>query len=344
MQLSIKYRLVFRYSAHIVFWLFAWLFFVFYYKRYGEINSYTLIASILNLVISAATVYTYNYFIIPKYLLTNKVLKFVMVSLISIILFVYLQLLLTISVLIKLLYTEQNLFPALIDVLMLFLNIIFIVLLAISIKFYKRWTEKEHKTQIIQREKVEAELQMLKTQINPHFLFNTLNSIYVLALRNDNKTADTVLQLSDILDYILYKINEPKVVYTDELHIVENYINLEKIRFGNRVEVELNSQVNDKDLKIAPMLIIPFVENAFKHGVGKSMEKSWIKIHISDDSQYLKIEVMNSKKPDAVKAKSSGIGIKNTTKRLNLLFSESYTLEKIDSQYNYQIKLIIPKL
>lgn len=253
------------------------------------------------------------------------------------------QLLLTVLLVIKLLFAEQTLFPKMIDVVMLFFNIFFIVFIAISIKFYKRWSDKDQKSQIMQKEKVEAELQMLKTQINPHFLFNTLNSIYVLAMRNAEKTADTVLQLSDILDYILYKINKPQVPYSDELHIIENYINLEKIRFSERVEVELKSEVKTHNIEIPPMLILPFVENAFKHGVGKSIEKSWIRIYITENDFSLIIEVSNSKNPNIIKNGSSGIGMANTLKRLSLLYGESFNFEKIDTQYNFQIKLSIPK-
>lgn len=343
MNYNLNYNKTLRILTHLVFWLFVWLFFIFYYYRYGALNNHTLLASLLNLILAVVTVYTFNYYLIPRFLLHNKIGKFVLLSVVAVILFVYLQLLLTISLLIKLLYTEQSLFPQMIDVLILFLNLFFIVFIAISIKFYKRWNERDQKTQLIQKEKVEAELQMLKTQINPHFLFNTLNSIYVLALRNADRTAESVLQLSDILDYILYKVNKPKVLFYDELHIIENYISLEKIRFAERVEVDLNSEVKNNALEIPPMLIIPFVENAFKHGVGKSMEKSWIKILIKEDENNLNIEVSNSKKPSISNSKSSGIGLVNTLKRLSILYGESFNFEKIDAQYNYQIKLSIPK-
>jgi sensor histidine kinase YesM len=344
LELKFNSRKLFRSGIHIIFWICAWLFFLFYYERYSEVNIYTIVASLVNLAVAIGTVYTFNYYLIPRFLLKERHIKFIAFSVIAIIIFIYLQLMLTVILFIKLLYTEQTLFPKMIDVVMLFFNLFFIVFIAISIKFYKRWTEKDHKSQVIQREKVEAELQMLKTQINPHFLFNTLNSIYVLALRNAEKTAETVLQLSDILDYILYKLNEPTVLFSDELHIIENYISLEKIRFADRVELNLKVEVNDKDLKIPPMLIIPFVENAFKHGVGKSMDKSWINIEIRDTDDFLNIDVGNSRKPGVQKSKSSGIGLENTIKRLNILYNNNYTFDKIETEYNYQIKLQLPKM
>lgn len=337
-----KYKIL-RIVIHVLFWLCALLFFVFYYQRYSVINFYTVVAAFVNLIVAIITVYSFNYYLIPKFLLSKQHLKFILYSIIAIIAFVYIQLLLTVLLVIKLLFAEQTLFPKMIDVVMLFFNIFFIVFIAISIKFYKRWSERDRKSELMQKEKVEAELQMLKTQINPHFLFNTLNSIYVLALKNAEKTAETVLQLSDILDYILYKINKPRVLLSDELHIIDNYIKLEKIRFTDRVEIDINRQIYNSNLQIPPMLILPFVENAFKHGVGKSMDKSWIKIYIKENEAHIDIEVSNSKKPVGVKSESSGIGLSNTLKRLTILYGENFNFDKIDTQYNFQVKLSIPK-
>jgi sensor histidine kinase YesM len=187
-----------RKSLHILFWFCAWLFFIFYYKRYSEVNVYTFVASIINLVAAIATVYTFNYYLIPKILLKNNWKKFIAFAFVAIVLFFYIELLLTLLLVVKLLSAEHGLFPEMIDVVMLFFNMFFVVFIAIAIKFYKRWSEKDFREQKIQKEKVETELQMLKTQINPHFLFNTLNSIYVLAMKNSDQTANTVMKLSDI--------------------------------------------------------------------------------------------------------------------------------------------------
>ena len=150
---------------------------------------------------------------------------------------------------------------------------------------------------------------MLKTQINPHFLFNTLNSIYVLAMKKSEQTANTVMKLSDILDYILYKIDAPRIPLSTEIQIIENYIELEKIRFTDRVTLNFTSAFQSKDIQIPPMLIIPFIENAFKHGVAKSMEKSWIKVSIQETGQRLNIAVSNSKGQSPTKSEAGGIGL-----------------------------------
>ena len=285
---------------------------------------------------------TFNYYLIPKLLLKNKRRKFITVAFVSIVMFFYIQLLLTLFLVVRLLYAEQKLFPEMIDVMMLFFNLFFVVFIAIAIKLYKRWSEKDYREQKVQKEKVEAELQMLKTQINPHFFFYILNNIYVLAMKNSDQTASTVMKLSDILDYILYKIDAPRIAIADEIQIIENYIELEKVRFTDRAELTFTHNFISKDLQIPPMLIIPFVENAFKHGVSRSMEKAWIKISITEENKRLDISVSNSKSQNPMKSKTGGIGLVNAKKRLDLLFNEDYTLDIAEKNNRYDVLLSIP--
>lgn len=262
---------------------------------------------------------------------------------VAIVMFFYIQLLLTILLVVKLLYAENRLFPEMIDVVMLFFNMFFIVFVAIAVKFYKRWNEKDYHEQKLQKEKIETELQMLKTQINPHFLFNTLNSIYVLAMKKSEQTAEVVMKLSDILDYILYRINTPSISVSNEIRIIESYTELEKIRFADRVDFSFTSELNSNNIKMPPMLIIPFVENAFKHGVAKSMNKSWIKIIINETDRMLNISVSNSKSKKAVDKKIGGIGLVNVRKRLDLLYNDTYVLDISEKDNSYDIFLSIPK-
>jgi sensor histidine kinase YesM len=331
-----------RIALHVFFWFCAWFFFFFYYKRYSEVNSYTLLASFINSIVAIATVYTFNYYLIPKILLKNEWKKFIAFAFVAIVLFFYIELLLTLFLVVKLLYAGRSLFPEMVDVVMLFFNMFFVVCIAIAIKFYKRWSEIDYREQKIQKEKVEVELQMLKTQINPHFLFNTLNSIYVLAMKNSEQTANTVMKLSDILDYILYKIDAPRIAISTEIQIIENYIELEKIRFTNRVNLSLSTDFKSKDIQIPPMLIIPFIENAFKHGVAKSLGKSWIKISIQETGQMMNIAVSNSKGQNQTKRESGGIGLENIKKRLEILFHDSYILDISEKINRYDVFLSIP--
>lgn len=341
-KMNIPTNKIVRIAIHVIFWFCAWFFFFFYYKRYSEVNIYTFVASLINLAAAIATVYTFNYYLIPKILLKNKRKKFIAFAFVAIVMFFYIQLLLTLFLVVKLLSAGRQLFPEMIDVMMLFFNLFFVVFIAIAIKFYKRWSEKDYHEQKVKREKVEAELQMLKTQINPHFLFNTLNSIYVLAMKKSEQTANTVMKLSDILDYILYRANTPKITISNEIQIIENYIELEKIRFTERVNLNFTSNIRSKELQIPPMLIIPFVENAFKHGVTKSMEKSWINIYIEETDKMLDIVVANSKSQNPTKRKAGGIGLMNVRKRLDLLYSDGYKLDITDKNNHFGVFLSVP--
>ena len=340
MNLSVKN--IARISVHIIFWFCAWFFFFFYYKRYSEINSYTFGASLINLIVAIITVYTFNYHLIPNILLKNKKRKFFAFAFVTIVMFFYIQLLLTLLLVVRQLSDGHHLFPEMLDIVMLFFNLFFVVFIAIAIKFYKRWNEKDFQEQKVQKEKVEAELQMLKTQINPHFLFNTLNSIYVLAMKQSEQTANTVMKLSDILDYILYRIDTPKIAISNEIKIIENYIELEKIRFSNRIDINFTTDLKSQGIQIPPMLIIPFIENAFKHGVAKSIEKSWIKISIKETDGALNILVANSKTQSKVEDKTGGIGLMNVKKRLSLLYKEKYELNIFEEQMQYTVSLSIP--
>ena len=256
--------------------------------------------------------------------------------------FFYIELLLTLFLVVKQLYAGYSLFPEMVDVVMLFFNMFFVVFVAIAIKFYKRWSETNYREQKVLKEKVEVEMQMLRTQINPHFLFNTLNSIYVLAMKNSDQTANTVMKLSDILDYILYKIDTPKIPVTTEIQIIENYIELEKIRFANRVDLDFNTDIKSKGIEIPPMLIIPFIENAFKHGVAKSLEKSWIKVSIEENGHLMNIAVSNSKGKQQTKSESGGIGLANVKKRLDILFHDNYKLDISETINTFDVFLAIP--
>jgi len=340
--MNIQFHKTTRIALHIFFWFCAWFFFFFYYKRYSEVNSYTLIASFINLIVAIATVYTFNYYLIPKILLKNKRITFIALAFVAIVMFFYIELLLTLFLVVKQLYAGYSLFPEMVDVVMLFFNMFFVVFVAIGIKFYKRWSETNYREQKVLKEKVEVEMQMLRTQINPHFLFNTLNSIYVLAMKNSDQTANTVMKLSDMLDYILYKIDSPRIPVTTEIQIIENYIELEKIRFTNRVDLDFNTDIKSKGIEIPPMLIIPFIENAFKHGVAKSVDKSWIKVSLRENEHWMNITISNSKGQNSTKGKNGGIGLKNVKKRLDILYLDNYNLDITETFNSYEVFLSIP--
>ncbi|SEJ61315.1 Histidine kinase [Dyadobacter koreensis] len=209
------------------------------------------------------------------------------------------------------------------------------------------------KNLILERDNLALELDFLKSQINPHFLFNTLNSIYTRTVDIDEQASDLVLKLSDLMRYSLYGVNEEKVPLTEELEYIRNYLELEKYRHPNNlVDISFAMDGEASGLKIAPLLLISFVENAFKHGVNLSRKSSYVYVSAVIEEDVLYFTVQNSL-PDRVKSftvgaavkKSGGIGLVNTRKRLNLLYSDRHDLNvrHTDDEYEVMIGIRLDK-
>lgn len=190
-------------------------------------------------------------------------------------------------------------------------------------------------------EKTNAELSYLKAQINPHFLFNTLNSIYSLAILKSDKTADAVVKLSDMMRYVL---NDSNANFTDlekELNYIANYIELQRMRLTSNVKLTYSCEGNVFDKKLAPLVLIPFIENAFKHGVN-SEEDSVIDIKIKVSQTALNLNVRNKcVSSNNNTLNKSGLGIENTKQRLNLLYPENHSLEISEKDNYYTVNLTL---
>lgn len=189
----------------------------------------------------------------------------------------------------------------------------------------------------------EQELHYLKRQIHPHFLFNTLNTIYGFALKQSKQTPEIILKLSNLLDYILYQVNKPRVSLKEEVLHIKEYIELEKIRFQDTLRVTFSNGVIDEKIQVAPMILIPFVENAFKHGgIVDGFLQIKIKIEVKKDHLYFRIE--NTVKQEEIQTGKAGIGLENIKKRMELNYRDNYSLENIIQDNWYTAKLKIRKL
>ena len=176
-------------------------------------------------------------------------------------------------------------------------------------------------------------------QIHPHFLFNTLNTLYGFALRKSEKAPEMILKLSNLLDYILYQVDKPLVLLQDEINHIENYISLEKIRFQDILQNNFNKNLINNKLEIAPMLLLPFVENAFKHGTQVDGVVK-VNINLKVDENELKFTVENSTKNK--EGSKNGIGLENIKKRLEMLYQKRYFLEIEQEEELFKVHLIIP--
>lgn len=287
------------------------------------------------------------YFLIPYFLNKKRFILFLFTALIT----VYLLRFLYIVVIIN--YFEVY-FPEVYEMrppfllwdrlfsLVSFINnimwIVFPSIILISIKYYR----DQKDVVALKEQKKTTELNLLKHQLNPHFLFNTLNNLYALALKKSDKTPEVIAKLSEILDYMLYQCKDKYVPLNKEVELLENYIGLEKVRYGNRVNVIFNKQINN-DAKIAPLILLTFVENAFKHGITQELQKGTIFISITTNKNEIIFNLKNSKPKSLLDnpTDKKSIGMNNTKMQLDLLYPKSYTLtiNNTNQEYNLELKL-----
>lgn len=208
------------------------------------------------------------------------------------------------------------------------------------IKFFKLWTIKQREWMHAQEEKMTAELQLLKAQVHPHFLFNTLNNIYSFSLENSPKTPGMILKLSSLLSYMLYDCNSEEVRLEKEIEIMKNYIDLEKERYGNKIEISWSVEGDSRDKFIAPLLMLPFLENAFKHGASEQIEKPWMGVDISVKHNILRCKIANSKN-EFVSNSTNGIGIKNVKKRLGFIYPNRHELKISDEEDFFVVSMVV---
>ena len=203
-----------------------------------------------------------------------------------------------------------------------------------------RISDLEKEKQLVE-DKLQSELNFLRSQINPHFLFNTLNNIYGLARKQSEKTPEVVMHLSKMLRFMLYECTAPLIPLHKEIKLIKDYIELEKLRYGDNLQVQFNDETRNVQLRIAPLLLLPFVENAFKYGISEHRFRSLIDIQLSIEGDCLYFEIRNSKEDD-FEAEESGIGLANVKRRLILLYpGEYHQLDIQDRSKAFEVKLML---
>lgn len=212
--------------------------------------------------------------------------------------------------------------------------------LMLAIKYYKDWYKKQNEGEILQRENKLAELQLLKAQIHPHFLFNTLNNIYSFTLTGSPQAAGLVDKLSGMIDYMITEGEKSFVPLEKEIQLINDYIGLEKVRYGNRLEMQVEIKGDYKKKMIAPLLMIPFVENCFKHGASVMRGQQWIRLYIIIKDDQLDFALSNSKPPDLTDTNNKkGIGLANVQKRLQLIYPGKHFLKTTATSDSYAVHL-----
>lgn len=332
-----------------MFWIAVWFFFRYLIGYNSEDRAYVTWFSSFLLPLTMLVTYLMVYLIIPRYLLKRDYIRFALYSFYLIVIAAYLVALIIYGFLILLLDLNIDLMPPMSKNFVFIMILVFLVVGVVSsvtilnhnFQALARNRELQNKILATQLELKEQELNHLKSQIHPHFLFNTLNTIYGLAIKRSEQTPELILRLSNLLDYILYQVSKPSVSLREEILHIEEYIELEKVRFKDTLVVTFNSDEVTDEIEIAPMLLIPFIENAFKHG---SIIEGYLRIDIILKIGYdmLDLRVINSFVPG--ETGNSGIGIDNTRKRLDLHYPGSYTLEQYVTDDKFSVHLSIKNL
>ena len=212
--------------------------------------------------------------------------------------------------------------------------------------FVRSWYEEKQRAQNLLQEKTVAELELLKSQVQPHFIFNALNNIYGTALKTSPETAKLISHLSNLLDYNLYESKHPFVPLANEIAYVKHYIDLQKNRYGSKLDASVNIYDELNDLYIAPLLLLPLIENSFKHGIANSIKGAWMRVDVTRAADSFSIKVENSidEKAPFNEVKNGGIGIKNVQTRLNLIYPNVHEFRIVKEPHSYLVILKIKTL
>jgi sensor histidine kinase YesM len=210
--------------------------------------------------------------------------------------------------------------------------------LAVAIKLLKEWFRERDNALRAENEKVKVELNSLRSQVHPHFLFNTLNNLYSLTLTSSSSASLVVAHLSNLLRYMLYECTEQETSVSKEIQMLKTYVELEKLRYGNRLDVGFTVSGNTDQLAIAPLLLLPFVENSFKHGVSAQIDQCWISIHVHVKANSFTLQVSNSR-VERDENTIGGLGMENVRKRLKLLYPQTHQLQITEEAEVYIVRL-----
>jgi len=326
---------------HGLFWAVLFAFMVFGGSKIEGNPGDILFAEILSLCFFAVLVYANLYYLIPNYLAKRA--------------FVYLMLVMILCAIVTPLevfvlyvkFSENSDFRTFLVSIQLdiYIGNIFVTLISTVLRLIMDWWRYQNEKQVLLTQTMQSELRFLKSQINPHFLFNTLNNLYALTLKKSDKAPEIVLKLSEIMRYMLYECNEKRVLLSKEILYMHNYLDLERLRQPKEADISFTVEGNISDQMIAPLLFVPFVENSFKHGLNLHVKDGgFVRMYLRVHGEDMEFHIENSKAdalPRMDHRRSGGIGLVNVRQRLQILYPENHTLIVNDEPDVYAVTLLL---
>lgn len=340
-----------RILLHLAFWLFVWL--IAPLTSEGELTQVwdAMLFRGVGMPVKIVATYLLVYYQFPRFLYTKKYLHFAASFLLSAWIFAVIYRYNNVHIAEVLAGVDQpreSFWEIVQDFQFTFFGYFFRVYLFsalfLMIKMTRDRSRELQKIEALQKDKVVAELNFLKAQIHPHFLFNTLNNLYSLTIQKSDQAPEVVAKLSEILDYLLYQCKEPQVPIAREIELIRNYISLESLRYGDRLDLQFDHELSNPHATIAPLILVSIVENAFKHGASGVMDAVEVKILLKEASGEVTFEVFNTKSPIAQRDETrfkEGIGSRNVRRQLELTYPERYRWEVNEESTSYQVILKI---
>ena len=333
-----------RTLQHILFWTASFIFLVNFFSTSNRVEKIDYIYTLLFHTSLLVAVYVNIWVLIPKVLQKGKYLVY-FVCLVALIYIAALFNQLTFNHLVDLVLPGYY-FISYYEIADILKFVLVYVALTSLLKLSKGWfllSQAEKKLMMIRQEKVESELTALKSQINPHFLFNSLNNIYSLSMGESGKASAAILRLSDLMRYILYESNAEKVPLQKEIAFLENYVDLQRLRSDRRSMINFWREGSPGGLKIAPLLFLPLFENSFKHGIKGDPAGGYVNIRMDIGEHGLELSIGNNKgRMDHIgDLERSGIGLANVQRRLELIYPGKHRLEIDDTGAEFHVKLTL---
>lgn len=334
---------------HIWFWIGYFTFNVIRWGSYFDDYWYSLKSNLVEFPLHIILVYFNIYYLIPKFILTKKYKTYIVFLIFS------LGIIYVVRTGLNYFLVTKNIWPEAENsqqaftfnhIIAVTLGEVYVVALATAIKLTFDWIYERNRVEDLQKVQLRTELNFLKSQIQPHFFFNTLNNLYALTLEKSDIAPSVVLKLSDIMQYVLYDVKEPKIRLFTAINYIQNYLDLERLRYGDKIIANTEIIGNIEDVIVPPLLFLPFIENCFKHGA-KNNDNIEVVIHFENvENKWLIFKLENSFNQNIESEEKNlkhGIGIQNVKRRLELLFPNNFELktEIVNQKYCVQLKLPI---
>ncbi|MEO6131973.1 MAG: histidine kinase [Saprospiraceae bacterium] len=304
----------------------------------GSSSLMDIVRKLINLAFYILVVYVNLGYLIPRFLSQKNFMTYCLLLLVMVAVFTPIKVLL-----LYITYDEAD--PR--EFLIMNQQYIFLLLFMIAggstvIKIISDWQRHQRDRKELETQRMQSEIKFLKSQINPHFLFNTLNSLYALTLKKSDKAPEIVIKLSEMMRYMLYECNERRVPLQKEVNYIENYLAMEKLRQSGQADIMFKVEGQVADQMIAPLIFIPFLENSFKHGLNHQISEGYVHVIMKVLGEKLLLRILNSKPKHSVmplEKQNGGIGLANVRRRLSLLYPNQYKLDIEDSEKEHIVEL-----